>query len=442
MVRNWAFWQLARLLAKGRKRKRILIKMDRKIQKSKWTLKRIGLITGGVLFLSFVIYNFLLADKRSKLNVEVDKITVATVKNGAFQEFIPVTGNILPSQTFYLDAIEGGIVKRIVRESGAMVNKDDVILELANSNLQLDVLNRESQLYEQVNNLRQTRLLLDQNDLNQQAQLAEIDYQLGLLKPQYLRFKQLFEKKLISQREYEEVAEQYEYNVKRRKLTYTSYRNDSLNRVFQLKQLSSSEGRMLKSLEVVGNILDNMVVRAPQSGQLSAPQLEIGQSVVTGQRLGQVDLLDSFKARVSIDELYLPKIGVGQTGTFDFAGGTYKMQITKVYPNIADGRFEVDMEFVGDVPNGIRRGQTLRIRLELGNPGQAMLLPMGGFYQETGGNWVYVLDASGNTASKRPIRLGRKNPEYFEVLDGLQSGERVITSSYSNFGTNEVLVLK
>ena len=395
-----------------------------------------------MLFVSFVLYNFIFADKRSKLNVELDKITVATVKNGSFQEFIPVTGNILPSQTYYLDAIEGGIVKRIVRESGAMVEKGDVIMELSNSNLQLNVLTQESQLYEQINNLRQTRLLLDQNDLTQQAQLAEIDYQLGLLKPQYERFKQLFEKKLISQREFEEVAENYEYNVKRRKLTYTSYRNDSINRVFQLRQLRDSENRMMRSLEGVGNIMDNMVVRAPSAGQLSAPQLEIGQSVNVGQRLGQVDGLDSFKARVSIDELYLPRVDIGQTGTFDFAGGNYKLQITKVYPTITDGRFEVDMEFVGEVPAGIRRGQTLRIRLELGNPGQALLLPMGGFYQETGGNWVFVLNADGSSASRKSIRLGRKNPEYFEVLDGLSPGERVITSSYTNFGDNEVLVLK
>ncbi|MDN4165044.1 HlyD family efflux transporter periplasmic adaptor subunit [Cytophagales bacterium LB-30] len=416
--------------------------MDKKIQKKKWTIKRIATISAGMLFVSFVLYNFIFADKRSKLNVELEKITVATVKNGSFQEFIPVTGNILPSQTYYLDAIEGGIVKRIVRESGAMVEKGDVIMELSNSNLQLNVLTQESQLYEQINNLRQTRLLLDQNDLTQQAQLAEIDYQLGLLKPQYERFKQLFEKKLISQREFEEVAENYEYNVKRRKLTYTSYRNDSINRVFQLRQLRDSENRMMRSLEGVGNIMDNMVVRAPSAGQLSAPQLEIGQSVNVGQRLGQVDGLDSFKARVSIDELYLPRVDIGQTGTFDFAGGNYKLQITKVYPTITDGRFEVDMEFVGEVPSGIRRGQTLRIRLELGNPGQALLLPMGGFYQETGGNWVFVLNEDGSSASRKSIRLGRKNPEYFEVLDGLSPGERVITSSYTNFGDNEVLVLK
>ncbi len=245
-----------------------------------------------------------------------------------------------PGETFYLDAIEGGIIAEIVRESGAIVKKGDTILSLTNSNLQLEVMQRETQLYEQINNLRQTRLLLDQNDLSQQAQLAEIDYQLNLLKPQYIRFKGLFEQKLISEREFEEVRENYDYNVKRKQLTYRSYKNDSVARVFQLKQLRNSEQRMQRSLDAVGNILNNLTLKATRDDQLATPQLEVGQSVVSGQRLGQIDIMNNYKIRVGIDELYLPRVDVGQKGSFTFAGGDYQLMINKIYPTITGGRFE------------------------------------------------------------------------------------------------------
>lgn len=414
--------------------------MDRKIKKKKWTTGRIVGLVLGVGLLSFILYSFLFADNRSKLNVEKEKITISEVSRQIFQEYIPETGIVMPSQTIYLDAVEGGVVDAIILESGALVEEGDTIMTLNNSNLQLSVMERESQLYEQLNLLRQTRLQLDQNDLNQKAALAQIDYQLQLLKPQYTRFKELAEKKLISQRELEEVEEEYEYNKRRKELTYASYKSDSISRSMQLRQIKMSEDRMLKSLDAVGNLLNNLTITAPTKGLLTTPDWEPGQAINPGERLGQVALLDSFKVRVAIDELYLPRIEVGQQGTFNYDGGTYRLEIYKKYPTVSEGNFEVDMRFIGEVPNGIRRGLSLRIRLELGSSEEAVLLATGGFFRDTGGNWVFVMNNDGSRAYKRDIRLGRKNSEYYEVLQGLEPGEKVITSSYENFGENEVLV--
>nr|WKN38923.1 efflux RND transporter periplasmic adaptor subunit [Tunicatimonas sp. TK19036] len=414
--------------------------MDRKIKKKTWTTGRIVAIGLGLIFVSFILYSFLFADNRSKLNVDEEKITISTVEHDVFQERIPETGIVMPSQTIYMDAVEGGVVKEIILESGALVEKGDTIMKLDNSNLRLDVMNREGQFYEQLTMLRNTRLQLDQNDLNQKAQLAQVDYQLQLLAPQFRRYKELASKKLISQRELEEVEEQYEYNKRLKELTYRSYQSDSLARAAQLRQIGMSEERMLMSLEAVAKILDNLVLTAPTDGLLTTPDWEPGQSITPGERLGQVALLDSYKVRVAIDELYLPRIDVGQQGTFDFAGETYRLEIYKKYPTVSEGNFEVDMKFVGEVPSGIRRGQSLRIRLELGSSEEALLLATGGFFRDTGGNWVFVLNNDGSRAYKRDIRLGRKNPENYEVLEGLEAGEKVITSSYENFGDNEVLV--
>ncbi|MBD8490930.1 HlyD family efflux transporter periplasmic adaptor subunit [Echinicola sp. CAU 1574] len=416
--------------------------MDRKIEKKTWTPKFIAMIIIGVAVLSLIVYQLLFADNRSSLYVEKERLSIATVSEGEYKDYITVSGTMQPAETFYLDAIEGGIIQEVVRESGAFVEVGDTILTLTNSNLQLDVMQRETMLYEQINNLRQTRLLLDQNDLNQQGQLAEIDYQISLLKPQYKRFKELHERKLASDRELEEVKEEYEYNIKRRQLTYESYKNDSIARSIQLQQLKASEARMQKSLEGVGHILDNLIITAPITGQLATEKIEIGQSIQSGERYGQIDILNEFKVRVQIDELYLPRVRKGLRGSFSFSGDNYAVEISKIYPSISEGRFEVDMLFLEGTPPGVRRGQSVRIKLELGNSERLLLLPTGGFYKDTGGNWVFVLNKSGDKAQKRNIRLGRKNPDHFEVLEGLNEGDKVVVSGYENFGDNEVLLLK
>lgn len=416
--------------------------MDRKIKKKIWTFKRISLYAIGLLFVSFVLYSFFFADKRSKLNVDLEKITIAKVTYGVFQDFIPVTGTVLPSTTRYLDAREGGIIQSIEKETGDSVKTGDVIIRLSNSTLQLSVLNQQASLYEQINRSTTTRLSLNQNDLNQQQRLAEIDFNINLLKPQYQRFKQLYEKDLISMREFEEIEEQYKYNVIRKELTYASYKIDSTARMRQLIELNASESRMRQSLEGVNMILDNLVIRARIEGQLATPDHELGQSIIRGERIGQIDVIGSYKIRVRIDELYLPRVDIGLNGSFTQTNKSYGLVITKIYPTITEGRFEVDMEFTAGQPESIKRGLTVRIRLELGNSAEALLLPMGGFYKDSGGNWVFLVDKSGNRAIKKEIRLGRKNSDYFEVMGGLEAGQQVITSSYDHFGDNEVLLLK
>lgn len=414
--------------------------MDKVLVKKTWTVKRIATYCGIAAFVIFVGYQFIFADRRSKLKIERDKITIAEVKRGVFQEFIPQTGTIEPSRTVYLDAVEGGSIKRVVAESGAMLKAGDVIVELSNLNRELDVLQREAQLNESITRQRDTRLAITRNDLEQRQTLAMIENQLQILEPQYNRQKQLYEKKLIAKQEFEKTEADFKYNLERKRITYEVYKNDSLDRLRQLRELTFSERKMSQSLEGVGQILDNLVIRAPIDGQLSRPQLDAGQNVTQGQRLGQIDVVGSYKVRVPIDELYLPRITTGLHATTTFNNKDYQLEIMYIYPTIQNGRFDVDMVFLGDIPPGIRRGQSLRLRIELGQSSEELLLPVGGFYKDTGGNWVYLLDGEGR-AVKRSIRLGRKNTENFEVLEGLKPGDKVITSSYENFGTNEVLLL-
>lgn len=413
--------------------------MDKKIKKKTWTVKRIATWLGITLFVVFVGYQFIFADRRSKLRIEREKITVSTVERGIFQEFIPQTGTVEPSRTVYLDAVEGGTIKRVVAESGAILKKGDVILELSNLNRELDVLSREASLNESINRVRETRLGITQNDLQQRQELASIDNQLAVLGPQYYRQKQLYEKKLIAKQEFEKTEADYNYFKERRKITYEVYKNDSIDRLRQLTQMNFSERKMIQSLEGVAKILDNLVIRAPIDGQLSHPPLDAGQNVNIGQRLGWIDVLGSYKLRVPIDELYLPRISTGLRAETAFNNKDYLLEISYVYPGVTNGRFEVDMNFIGDAPKGIRRGQSMRLRIQLSQSSEELLLPVGGFYKDTGGNWVYVVE--GDRAVRRDIRLGRKNTENFEVLEGLNPGDQVITSSYENFGDNEVLLL-
>jgi len=415
--------------------------MDKKIVKSKWTIKRIATYGGIAVFVVFVGYQFIFADRRSRVKVDKDKITISTVKRGVFQEFIPQTGTIEPSRTVYLDAVEGGTIKRVVAESGAMLKKGDVVLELSNLNRELTVLQQEASFNESINRARETRLNIMKNDLDQQQMLALIRSNLAVLEPKFKRQKQLYEKKLISKQEYEQTESDYNYNVQRMKITYEAYKADSIDRIRQLRETSLSEKRMTKSLEGVGLILDNLVIRAPIDGQLSRPQLDAGQAVNPGQRLGWIDIVGSYKVRVPIDELYLPRITTGLKATTTFNNKDYNLQITYIYPGVTNGRFEVDMNFVGAVPEGMRRGLSLRLRIELGQSSEELLLPVGGFYKDTGGNWVFVVEEGGNQAVRRDVKLGRKNTENFEILEGLKPGDKVITSSYENFGNNEVLLL-
>lgn len=416
--------------------------MDRKLEKKKWPPRKIAITAIATGFVLFVFFFIVLGDRSSRLNVETDKLTVSTVEKGPFQEYIPINGTIQPIQTFFLDAVEGGRVDSIFIEAGSMVKRGDRILKLGNTNLQLDVMYREALMFEQLNNARNTRISIEQNSIQTQRQMTEDSYQLELMQMQFQRDSMLFAKDLIARQEFEQTRDQYQYWKKRKQLSIENMKQDSILRTSQLGQIDASVRRMQANLDMVKQSLSNLVLRAPISGQLTSLNAEIGQSKSSGERLGQIDVLDSFKVRAAIDEFYIARIATGLNGEFDFNNATYTLVVNKVYPEVRDGRFEVDMNFVGEPPQGIRRGQTLQIRLELGDLAQATLLPRGGFYQKTGGQWVYVLDQSGDFAVKRSIKLGRQNPQVFEVLEGLEPGERVVTSSYDNFGDIDKLVLK
>ena len=308
-------------------------------------------------------------------------------------------------------------------------------------NLQLDVLYREALLFEQINNARNTRLAIEQNTLALRGQLTDVTYQIQRLQRQDERDSVLLKKGLISAQDFQQVNDEHMYWIQKRMLTVDNIRQDSILRHTQIEQLDASVRRMQNNLDLVKRSMDNLVVRAPISGQLTSRSAEIGESKSPGQRLGQIDVLNGFKVLAPIDEFYIARVNPGQRGETDLNGKTYRLTVTKVYPEVSDSKFEVDMLFDGGPPPGIRRGQTLQIRLELGDLAEAMMVPRGGFYQKTGGQWIYVVDASGAFAVKRPIRLGRQNPQVFEVLDGLQPGEKVVTSSYDNFGDIDKLVL-
>ena len=416
--------------------------MDKKIEKKKWPLKRIATYGGGALLVSLLFYQFAFSDRRSKLKVDTQKVTISSVARGIFQENIPETGTVQPSKVFYLDAIEGGAIKKVHVESGSQLKKGDVIVELTNLNRELNVLSQEASLNESINRVRETRLSLEQNNLNHQQNLALIKNQLAKLAPKYGREKELFAEKLLSRQEFEATEADYVYNKRRLSITETSYRKDSMNMRSQIAQLNESEARMIKSLKRVGQILDNLVIRSPIDGQLSSPQLFEGQSISPGERLGQVDVVGSYKVRVPIDEVYLSRIDRGLTASANYAGNKYKLVITYIYPTVTNGVFMVDMEFDGEQPKDIKRGLSLRMNIELGESSEATLIPLGGFYNDTGGQWAYVLDEDETRAEKRKIKIGRKNKMNYEVLEGLEPGERLITSSYRNFSNKEVLLLQ
>lgn len=416
--------------------------MDRKIKKKKWPPKRIAGLAAVVIFIGVVIYVFLFKFSKSTLNVKKERITVSTVTEGPFQEYIPVIGNVLPIDTVFIDADEGGRVEKVFVRAGTIVKEGDPILELANTDLLLTIMWREAELFQQTDNLRRTRLSLEQYHLQLNQELAQIDNLLLQQQRTYERYKELRKDSLISEHEYELAKDQYEYLVKRKELTMESQRNELKFRKTQIDALVAQLERMENNLQVAKEKLGNLTIRARVSGHLTSLNAELGQSKAPGQRLGQIDVLSGFRVRASIDEHYITRVEVGRTGQFPYADHSYQLVVKKIYPEVRDGRFDVDMEFTGKEPEGIRRGLTLHIRLELGDISEAILLPKGGFYPSTGGNWVYVLDDSESVATKRSIRLNRQNTEVYEVLSGLSPGEKVITSSYESFGKMERLILK
>ncbi len=415
--------------------------MDKIIERSAWSkYKPYTLIAGAaIVIISALVVG---AKRNDSLKIDNRRIGISTVENGEFQEFIAFSGAVVPIKTYFLDAIEGGRVESRYIEAGTYVQKGDKIISLANTNLLLDIMYREAELFQQSNNLRNTKLAMQQNRLNIQSQLLDLDYQILQAKRIYERNDKLADKDMISSEEYESSRDDYQFLVKKRVLTLQSFEQDSIYREVQVEQLESGLQRMQDNMEIVKQNLDNLVITAPVSGQLTSLNAEIGEAKVRGERLGQIDILDGFKVSAPVDEHFITRVQLNQPAHFSIGSKEYTVLLNKIYPEVVNGQFRIELGFEEIEPEDIRRGQTIHMRLELGNSSEAILLRRGGFYQETGGQWVYVLDEGGQSASKREVKLGRQNQDYYEVLEGLEPGDQVITSSYHQFGDYEQLFFK
>jgi len=417
--------------------------MDRKIEKKFKIFSRKTLwIALGSIAILFVAFKLIFGDKSSKLNVEKDKITIAEITRDVFQDYIAVIGTVEPIKTVYIDAIESGRVEEILLEEGSMLKKDDIILRLSNNNLILEISNVEAQIVQAVNQQRNAQLMMVQQQLNSETQLIETIRQLAQHKRAYNNNLELYKGNHISREEFDQSKEMYEATNKRLELLKEMCIQDSIFRKVQIESMDASVVSLNKNLEIIKKRLDNLNVRASVNGELATLNPEIGEVVTFGTRIGTINILDSYKLRVEIDEHYISRVNRGLTGECDFAGVPYPGKIIKIFPEVQNGRFYVDMEFTGGIPPQIKIGQTSRIKLELGESKEALLIPRGGFYQSTGGQWVYVVNEDEGYAYKRNISIGRQNPRFYEVLGGLEVGEKVIVSGYDNFGDVDKLMLK
>lgn len=418
--------------------------IDREIDTPTFTPKRIGLGLAALLLVGVLAYGvWSTATGGHTLNVDREKVTVATVQEGDFQEFIAVTGTAIPEQTVYLDAVEGGRVEDVLVEEGVMVTKGQPLVRLSNNDLRLQLARTEARLSEQRSSMQQIQMDMEQRRLQLQRDLAQIRYEIRQLRRQFDRQETLHQKDLIADQQFEQTQDDLQYQRQRLKLTRAAYRQDSLTNRSRLSQQRQQRERLDQRYATMQEAIESLTVRAPITGQLTSLNAELGQIISAGTRVGQVDKVGGYKLRAQIDEFYIERVRHGQTATTQALGdSTRTLNIERVYPEVESGQFEVDMAFAGDAPSGLRRGQTVRLKLQLGQPKEATLLPRGGFYQSTGGNWAYVLTDGGDTAVRQPIRLGRQNPNYFEVLDGLEPGTKVITSSYDTFGDADRLSLE
>jgi HlyD family secretion protein len=416
--------------------------MDRVIEKKKWPLKRIMMIAGIVALVALIVASWYFTSGKSKLNVNTDRITISEIKKGPFQEFIPVNGVVLPVTTIYLDALEGGRVEEKYVEDGTMMKKDQPILRLSNTDLELSLVNQETSVFNLLTQMQISRNAAQQNTIGKLNQQTDVDNLLKEAERVYKLDKQLYEKKVIGSQEYKQAENNYNYQVQKKKLADEILKKDSVSTRQEMDQAKQSFDRTQNALQVMRKKVGDLIVRAPVDGQLTSLDAEIGQSKNKGERLGQIDVMSGFKVRVDIDEHYISRIFLGLGGIATIAGKDYKLTIKKVFTQVTNGRFQVDMEFNDSVPQGIRRGQTLQIRLALSDEMQAILLPKGGFYQQTGGNWIFKVSENGKTAYKVDIQLGLQSPDYYQVLQGLNPGDKVVTSSYENYGTMQELVLK
>ena len=416
--------------------------MDRVIAKKKWSRKRILTIAGIAGLVLLIAGSIYFTSGKSKLNVNADRITISEVTQGVFQENIPVNGIVLPQTTIYLDAQEGGRVEEKYVEDGAMMKKGEPILRLSNTDLQLSLVNQETQVYNLLTQMQIAKNAARQNTITNLNQQTDVDNQLKEAERVYNLNKKLYDQKAIGLQEFKQSENAYLYQVEKKKLSNQTIDQDRTATEQQVAQATQSYQGSQNALNVMRKKVGDLIVRSPVDGQLTSLDAEIGQSKNKGERLGQIDVMSGYKVRVDIDEHYISRVYTGLKATVTLSGKEYKLEIKKVYTQVTGGRFQVDMEFEGEVPPGIRRGQTLQIVLALSDERQALLLPKGGFYQQTGGNWIFKVRENGSGAYRVDIQLGNQNKDYYEVVSGLQPGDKVVTSSYENYGSMQELVLK
>jgi HlyD family secretion protein len=399
----------------------------------------------GILALVLLIAgSFYFTSGKSRLNVDLERITVSEITKAPFQESIPQNGTVLPLTTIYLVTTDGGRVEKRYVEDGAILKANDPILKLANTDLELNMSNAATQVSQMLATMQYAEVQAAQNTVNKQNSLAAMQLQFSEAERIYNLDKKLFAQKAIGSQEMAQATNNFNSYKYQLGLQQEILRQDSISRQQQAEQNKDNLNRARESLDIVQRKVRGLTIVAPVDGQLTSLDAEIGQSKTPGAPLGQLDVLDGFKVRLSdVDEHYINRVFTGQTGTFNLGTDTsYKLKITKVYTQVTNGRFMVDMNFIGKIPRGLRKGQTLQITLALSDETTAVLVPKGGFYQQTGGNWIFKLRDDGKTAYRVDIQLGRQNTDYYEVLSGLKPGDKVVTSSYENYGNMQELVLK
>ena len=415
--------------------------MDRAIQKKTWTTKRVATIAGILAIVLLIAGSIYYTAGGSKLNVQTDRITISEVTKGPFQVTIPVNGVVMPISTIYLDAMEGGRVEEKYVDDGTVMKKGEPIMRLSNTDLELSLVNQETSVYALLTQMQIARNAALQNTTSKLNQMTDVENDLKEAQRVYELNKRLYDQKAIGLQDYQQALNKYNYEMTKRKLTQQLLNQDSASTKQQLAQAQQSYQGSQNALAVMRQKVGDLIVRAPVDGQLTSLDVEIGQNKNKGERLGQIDVLSGFKVRVDVDEHYISQVYNGLKGKFTFADKDYSLAIKKVYTQVTNGRFQVDMAFEGEVPKGIRRGQTLQILLALSDETQAVLVPKGGFYQQTGGNWIFKVAPDGKMAVRKDIQLGRQNTDYYEVLGGLQPGDKVVTSSYENYDKMQELIL-
>ena len=418
--------------------------MDIKLEKKKgWRaiFQKKNLPYAAVVVLIGFIGWLVLRDNSSTLRVDAGLVNIATVEQGEFNDYVRLTGSVQPMTTVQLSPLESGVVERIVAEEGTQVKRGDVILEMSNNSLSMQILQSEADLAEKQNILRNTMIQMEQERLALRQEKLQLDLEVSRLHRTYKQNENLYNDNLLAREEYIRSKEDYELAVGRRNLVLERQKQDSLYRTSQVSQMEESLRSMQLNMQLIRQRVDNLKVKAPIDGEVGMLDAVLGQSLQQGANIGQVNDLTTYKVQAQVDEHYIDRVTTGLVASFERQGAEYEMQLRKVYPEVRNGQFKADFRFVGDAPENIRSGQTYYLNLQLGEAAEAILIPRGSFYQATGGRWIYVVDASGEKAYRREIRIGRQNPQYYEVIEGLQVGEKVITSSYDNFGENEVLIL-